>query len=124
VVSSLVIFSKDVGRLATFYEAILEVRPKAESSGDIRLVGEGEEVLIHTIPKAFSRHIEISSPPKAREGFPIKPVFNVDSLEEVLEVVQANGGVVTDNRFTFDGLTRCDVLDPDGNVVQLRGWLA
>jgi hypothetical protein len=122
--SSLVIFSIDVGRLATFYEAILEVRPTVEPSGDIRLVGGGEEVLIHSIPQAIARNIEISSPPKARDGFPMKPVFNVDSLGEVLEVVEANGGVLTDNRFTFDGLTRHDVLDPDGNVVQLRGRMA
>jgi len=29
--------------------------------------------------------------------------------------------VVTAFQFTADGLTRHDVLDPDGNVIQLRG---
>lgn len=117
---SLVIFSVDAGRLATFYGAILGAAAVAESSGDVRLVAEGEEVLIHTVPEKIARNIEVTNPPVARVGSPIKPVFDVRSLESTLEVVRANGGVVTDFRFTLDGLTRHDVLDPDGNVIQLR----
>ena len=119
--SSLVIFTVNVGRLASFYEAVLDARPLVEASGDIRFVGGSGEVFIHSIPKKIARTIEISSPPKARDGFPIKPVFDVDSLESMLEMVRATGGVVTDFQFTLDGLTRRDVLDPDGNVIQLRG---
>jgi hypothetical protein len=29
--------------------------------------------------------------------------------------------VATGKMFSLDGLTRHDVLDPDGNVIQLRG---
>jgi hypothetical protein len=32
--------------------------------------------------------------------------------------------VVTDFHFVLDGLARHDVLDPDGNVIQLRGRVA
>jgi hypothetical protein len=30
------------------------------------------------------------------------------------------GGIVTGRSFTLDGLTRQDIADPEGNVVQLR----
>jgi len=121
---SLVILSVDVGRLATFYQAVLTAAAVAEPSGDVRLSGERDEVLIHTVPAMVARNIVVSSPPAAREGSPIKPVFDVSSLDSVLDVVRANGGVVTDFHFVLDGLARHDVLDPDGNVIQLRGRVA
>jgi hypothetical protein len=42
--SSLVIFTVNVGRLASFYEAVLDARPLVEASGDIRFVGGSGEV--------------------------------------------------------------------------------
>jgi len=119
--SALVIFTVDVRRLAAFYEAVLEVRPTLEPSGDIRLRAEREEILIHTIPAKIAKGIEIRTPPQPRDGAAIKPAFDVESLEVSLDAVTANHGVVTGRSFTLDGLTRHDVLDPDGNVIQLRG---
>jgi predicted enzyme related to lactoylglutathione lyase len=50
----------------------------------------------------------------------MKPVFDVKSLSKAEEQVTLRGGVVTKVTFTIDGLTRRDVLDPEGNVIQLR----
>jgi predicted enzyme related to lactoylglutathione lyase len=117
---SLVIFSVDVRRLADFYEAVLGVTPINDGSDDIRLRNEQEEVLVHSVPAAVAKTISIKSPPEARDSSSIKPVFDVDSLQAALESVELNGGVDTGRTFTMDGLTRHDVLDPDGNVIQLR----
>jgi predicted enzyme related to lactoylglutathione lyase len=122
--SSLVVFSKNVRRLAVFYETVLGAEPLDESSGDIRLKNEQDEVLIHSIPKNIAKGIEITSPPAPRENSPLKPVFDVVSLERALGSVEAAGGVVTGRGFSLDGLTRRDVLDPDGNVIQLRCRIA
>jgi predicted enzyme related to lactoylglutathione lyase len=119
--SSLVVFSVNVRRLAAFYEAVLEVNPHHEPSGDIRLIGHREEVLVHSIPATIAKTIEVRTPPEPREGSALKPVFDVESLEAAVEQVSAKGGVVTARTFTLNGLTRRDVIDPDGNVIQLRG---
>jgi catechol 2,3-dioxygenase-like lactoylglutathione lyase family enzyme len=118
--SSLVVFSINVRRLAAFYETVLGARPIDESTGDVRLINERDEVLIHSIPKKISKDIKITSPPAPRENSALKPVFDVVSLERALESVEATGGVVTSRGFSFDGMTRRDVLDPDGNIIQLR----
>jgi predicted enzyme related to lactoylglutathione lyase len=118
--SSLVVFSINVRRLAVFYETVLGVERLDESSGDIRLINERDEVLIHSIPEKIAKDIEITSPPAPRENSPLKPVFDVVSLERALGSVEATGGVITGRGFSLDGLTRRDVLDPDGNVIQLR----
>jgi predicted enzyme related to lactoylglutathione lyase len=117
---SLVIFSVEVRRLADFYEAVLGVTPTNDGSDDIRLRSDREEVLVHSVPARVARRISIKSPPEARDSSPIKPVFDVDSLQAALQAVERNGGVATGRTFSMDGLTRHDVLDPDGNVIQLR----
>jgi len=118
--SSLVIFSINVRRLAAFYETVLGAEPLEESSGDIRLINERDEVLIHSIPEKFSKDVAITSPPEPRDRSPLKPVFDVASLDRSLSGVEATGGVVTSRGFSLGGLTRRDVVDPDGNVIQLR----
>lgn len=117
---SLVVFTVNVLRLADFYESVLGATRSNEDSGDIRLRNDREEVLIHSVPASIATSISIQSPPKPRNGSPIKPVFDVDSLDNALMAVETNGGVVTGRTFSIDGLRRHDVLDPDGNVIQIR----
>jgi predicted enzyme related to lactoylglutathione lyase len=117
---ALVIFSVNVRRAAAFYEAVLGALSVVELSGDIRLVNDQDEVLIHSLPETIAATIQISTPPAARDGTPIKPVFDVESLDVALEGVSNKGGVVTGRSFSDGGLERHDVLDPDGNVIQLR----
>ncbi len=118
--SALVIFSVDVPRLAAFYERVLGLRPVIEEAGDIRLRNSREELLIHSIPARRAKAIEIRIPPEPRENSAIKPAFDIESLDDSLAAVVANGGVVTGRSFVIEGLSRHDVLDPDGNVIQLR----
>jgi predicted enzyme related to lactoylglutathione lyase len=118
--SALVIFSVDVRRSASFYELVLDASATTESSGDIRLTTGSDEVLIHSIPKKVAAGISISTPPAPRENSALKPVFEVQSLSRTLQRVEENGGVVTSFTFRLGGITRHDILDPDGNIIQLR----
>ena len=60
------------------------------------------------------------TPPEPREASAIKPVFDVESLEPALEAVVVKGGVDTGRAFSNDDSILHDVVDPDGNVIQLR----
>jgi hypothetical protein len=103
--SSLVVFSINDRRLAAFYETVLGAEPLVELSGDIRLITEQDEVVIHSIPKRIAKEIKITSPPTPRENSPLKPVFDVASFERALGDVEATGGIVTGRGFSLDGLT-------------------
>jgi predicted enzyme related to lactoylglutathione lyase len=118
--SSLVVFSPYVGRLVVFYETVLGATPLNERSGDIRLLDGRDEVLVHSIPQQVARSIEVTSPPAPRENSPLKPVLDVDSFAVALASVESTGGVVTSQAFSLHGLTRHNILDSDGNVIQLR----
>jgi len=120
---TLVIFAVKVKALASFYEAVLGLSPTPkpdDNKKDIRLGGKGIELLIHSIPPRIAKTIVIKSPPAPRDIAAMKPVFDVKSLSKAEEQVTLRGGVVTKVTFTLDGLTRRDVLDPEGNVIQLR----
>ena len=117
------IFAVNVKALASFYEAVLGLAASpmpGDSRKDIRLGGHNSELLIHSIPERISKTIVIESPPLAREETAMKPVFDVKSIDEALKQVPLLGGIVTERSFTLDGVTRHDVVDPEGNVVQLR----
>ena len=121
---SLVVFSPDVQRLAAFYAAVLDAEALQETSGDIQVVNDREEVLVHSMSAERSTNIEITRPPDPRGSESIKPMFDVVSLEGALDAVRATGGLITDRTFRPQGLLRHDVLDPDGNVVQLRSLIS
>jgi hypothetical protein len=121
--SSLVIFALNVKTLGNFYKGVLSISPTprpGDSKKDIRLGKNGEELLIHSIPNRIAKSIVIQSPPVPRDNMAMKPVFDVESLSIALERVTQMGGIVTEQTFTLDGLTRRDIVDPEGNVVQLR----
>jgi predicted enzyme related to lactoylglutathione lyase len=120
---ALVIFAVNVKALASFYEAVLGLSPAPQAGDtkkDIRLGGKGVELLIHSIPPRIAKTIVIKSPPVPRDIAAMKPVFDVKSLSKAEEQVALRGGVVTKVTFTLNGITRRDVLDPEGNVIQLR----
>ena len=121
--SSLVIFALNVKILSDFYKDVLSLSPTprpGDSKKDIRLGNDAEELLIHSIPNRIAKSIVIQSPPVPRDNSAMKPVFDVESLSLALERVTLSGGIVTERTFTLDGLTRHDIVDPEGNVVQLR----
>ncbi len=120
---NLVIFSVNVKKLANFYQAVIGVYPRprpGDNDKDLRLGKTGEEILIHSIPIRIAKAISVESPPIPRDDCAMKPIFDVESLAESLAQVESNGGVVTDTTFTLDGLIRRDIIDPEGNVIQLR----
>jgi hypothetical protein len=121
--TSLVIFAVNVKMLANFYGKVLGMDPiprPGDSTKDIRLGNDGEELLIHSIPARIAKSVVIESPPVPREVAAMKPIFDVKSLASAVEHVSLLGGIITDRTFTLDGLTRRDIVDPEGNVVQLR----
>ncbi|HEY1124508.1 MAG TPA: hypothetical protein VGE65_02655, partial [Sphingobium sp.] len=107
--SGAVIFAKDVGAVARFYESVVPMRILAEEDGAVRLENDTIQLVVHALPKAVATQIEISVPPKLREQSAIKPVFAVDSLERVRGLVSALGGGMNpaSSAFIWAGFRAC-----------------
>lgn len=120
--SGAVIFAKDVGALARFYEGVVPMTVLAREDGAVRLENEAIQLVIHALPKAVAKQIEISVPPRLRDQSAIKPVFAVDSLDRARDAAAQLGGGMNpaSSAFVWAGFRACDGHDPEGNQVQFR----
>jgi predicted enzyme related to lactoylglutathione lyase len=117
-----VVYAKDLGGVARFYEAVCGLPVTSESDEVVTLGSDTFEVAVVKIPEAIAVRIEITSPPVRREDTPVKVVFPVADLDAARIAAARFGGVVdpADHECSRGGWTRCDGHDPEGNVLQVR----
>ncbi len=118
----LVVFAKDKQRVSVFYQQALGLALlESEASHDL-LRGNGQEVVVHTIPPQVAAGIQIATPPAPRQETPFKPTFVVASLADVRRAAQATGGHLKPEAaaWRFRGHVVLDGWDPEGNIVQFK----
>jgi len=120
-VSRIILFAKDMEKMSTFYEVIIGLR-RVETPDDsddfVVLDAGGVRLCLHRIPEQYARDIEISSPPVAREGTPLKICFHSSNVRHARGVLESRGAMLGPVR-EFGSLHLCDGTDPEGNVFQL-----
>ena len=124
--SGLVIFAKDLQRVANFYMKTLVLQVVEQDESYIVLHGEGIEIVVLQIRPEISAAITISDPPEVREGTPFKPAFFVDSFSDIREIIVEAGGTLQpmESAWQFQNTLVLDGTDPEGNVVQFRQLIA
>lgn len=118
------LYAKELASLAGFYQKVLQLNLNAEQSdleyGLMVLQNSDMELTLHQIPAMYAQEIEISVPPQAREETAIKFYCRVKDLAQSRELIEKSGGVVWSPIHQAKTYHYCDVLDPEGNVFQLR----
>jgi hypothetical protein len=109
----IVIFTARPDVLGAFSAAVLAPATIESVDNDV-LVRGGVEVYLHRAALDTEAH------PHVRSDAAMKPQFTVDDMERAKSAVVASGGILTDRAFTWNDVVHVDVVDPDGNVVQLR----
>lgn len=115
-----VVYVLDLPRLAAFYAAVLGLAQRHADDTHAVLQSPDFQLVLHAIPPAIARDIRIAVPPVAREDTPIKLFFTVDALARAQAQVRRLGGVADAPAWDGPGFHAADVLDPEGNVLQLR----
>ena len=120
--AGVIVYAKDIHRLARFYAAVADLEVMHEVGDHIVLESETVEVVIVAIPAAIASRIVIKTPPDKREATAFKIAFPVTSLAAAREAARANEGELypAGKEWSFQGLRVCDGVDPEGNVFQLR----
>ena len=118
----LVIFAKNKELVSSFYQQALGLKLEESDKTHDLLVGQGHEVVVHAISKAYANSIEIASPPVPRDETPMKPTFVVEDLEVVRSAAKATGGFLKHLKqaWKFRGFVVLDGWDPEGNIVQFK----
>ncbi len=116
-----VLYAKDLNDLTEFY-TVLGGEVVEASEGEFAVLSYGEtELTIVQAPERIASQIVIKKPPVARSETPLKPVFQVSSLEVSLNALTNCGGITPSGalQWTFRSNTIQDIVDPEGNVIQL-----
>jgi predicted enzyme related to lactoylglutathione lyase len=120
--ASSVIYVIDLPTVGAFYEQCFGL--VTVDNEDSYRVLESEAWLLTLVraPSRITATIEITDPPRRRTDAPVKLVFAVRSIAETRARAAELGGQVDplDTQWEFRGSLRCDAIDPEGNVIQLR----
>jgi predicted enzyme related to lactoylglutathione lyase len=119
---AVVVFAKDLARVARFYEGVAAMTFAHRDADHVVLDSERMQIVVHAIPRAIAEGIEIADPPARREDTPIKLCLPVASIARARAIAARLGGKLDapDREWQARGFRACDGHDPEGNVVQLR----
>jgi len=114
-----VLFAKNLDRVASFYSAVVGLVEAHRDADHILLESPGYQLVVHRIPGGGSMAGD-GTARRATAAF--KPVFFVPSISRLRGVAETHGGVMepVDREWSFNGITVCDGIDPEGNVIQFR----
>ena len=115
------VFVKNLEALADFYCHIGSMTVET-TEGDFMVLTSSEwKLILVQIPDEIAASFEIAVPPVAREEHPVKLSFTVEDLQATRTEVTRRGGVDVQERAPWEwrGTLHLDVLDPEGNVLQL-----
>ena len=115
--NGVMLYVKDLPRMAAFYEDALNLKPNATTTTDAWMEFSFGTIkfALHAIPAQYANEIEISSPPQAREDSPTKLLFEVADVDLESKRLESLGAVVLRRPWRT-----CDVLDPEGNIFQIQ----
>jgi catechol 2,3-dioxygenase-like lactoylglutathione lyase family enzyme len=117
-----VLFANNLDRVAAFYSVVLDLTETGRADDHILLESPGFQLVVHQVTDGASPADDITVPPARRATAAFKPVFFVPSISRLRGVAETHGGSMepADREWSFNGVTVCDGLDPEGNVIQFR----
>ncbi|MEM9795297.1 MAG: hypothetical protein AAF919_02340 [Pseudomonadota bacterium] len=117
-----VLYAKSLKKLRQFYLAI-GGRQTDDSDDEYVAIAtaSGAELIILQVPEEIAQQIVIETPPAIRGATPLKPIIEVSSIDDALKAVAQFDGrpVPGAQRWTFRDYAVQDIVDPEGNVIQL-----
>lgn len=114
------VYAADLSRVATFYERVLDMRRVQAREDIVILASPDMQLIVHAIPPEFAVDITIEAPPVRRADAAYKFFATVPRLDAAAEAAAGAGGRMFDERWQGRGFVACNVMDPEGNVFQLR----
>lgn len=117
-----VLFAENVEQVAAFYSGVLGLNQADRDSDHILLESPGFQLVVHRLVGEGQAASDSRPAPVRRATAAFKPVFFVPSIARLRDAATTHGGVIesSEHEWSFNGVTVCDGLDPEGNVVQFR----
>ena len=118
--SGLLVYAKDLARVALFYEAVLGLRRVHETPELVVLDADGFQLLVHAIPADVAATVAVTDPPTPRDRAALKFFFTVPGIATAKEQAQRLGGFVLEHQYQGQGFRVNNAVDPEGNIFHVR----
>jgi predicted enzyme related to lactoylglutathione lyase len=121
--SAATIYVTDLDTMSVFYQQCFGLIEVARATGDYCILESDAWTLALVRASGIeASSIKINDPPRRRTDTPIKLGFAVVDIDACRSAVRRLGGLAeaAEQDWQFRGVLHGDVVDPEGNVVQLR----
>ena len=110
------LFVKDLPRMASFYGELLGVKPVATTQSETWVEFETRcaTIALHVIPASIASTIEVRTPPEPRDDTPIKLMFEVADLKTECQRLEVLGATLIRRPWAA-----VDAIDPEENIIQI-----
>jgi catechol 2,3-dioxygenase-like lactoylglutathione lyase family enzyme len=118
--SKIVLWVSDMDAQAAFYSRLLGLEQVIREPGFAELSSETNSVLLHELPEKYRGTVPLTAQLTAQQEVVIKPVFVVTDIAAARKSINDTFGTVQGSEKTYGVFTYLDVVDPEGNVIQLE----
>ncbi len=118
--SKVVLWISDLEAQINFYSNLLGLTVGMRDEGFVDLSNAANSVLLHELPVEYRAPVPLIEQLPAQDEVAIKPVFLVDDLESARARVKDSLATFPRDEVTHGTAKYLDVVDPEGNVIQLE----
>jgi predicted enzyme related to lactoylglutathione lyase len=118
--SKIVLWVSDLSAMASFYAALFNVDEPTIGDGFGEVTDGTNSVLLHALPEQYAAQVPLTGQLPVQDEAAIKPVFTVLSIDQAVARIAHTFGTASATSSTYGNFTYRDVIDPEGNVIQLQ----
>ena len=118
--SKIVLWVSDLAAQSDFYSKLLGAKVISSTDAFVELTDHTNTVLLHLLPAVYRTATPLEAGLPAQVEVAIKPVFSVASIAEARSAVAEKFARFGDSVATYGDYSYLDVIDPEGNVIQLQ----
>jgi catechol 2,3-dioxygenase-like lactoylglutathione lyase family enzyme len=118
--SKVVLWVSDLKAQIDFYSKLFDVKRGFIGDDFAEVSCESNSVLLHTLPEEYRAETPLAAQLRHQTEVAIKPVFTVSNLAAAQNRVADTFATFSPGTIDFGPFVYQDVVDPEGNVIQLQ----
>ncbi len=115
-----VLWASDLAAQINFYSLLFDVAPGFVGDGFAEVSSELNSVLLHVLPEEYRAVTPLTAQLTHQTEVAIKPVFTVNDLATAEKRIAGTLGTFSAGTISYGNFIYQDVVDPEGNVIQLQ----
>ncbi|MDE2386607.1 MAG: hypothetical protein KGL77_02790 [Actinomycetales bacterium] len=118
--SKIVLWVSDLDAQVDFYSRLFDVAHAYSDAGFAEVTDGTNSVLLHQLPAEYAAATPLTAQLSAQDEVAIKPVFTIANIEDAHVRTADSFATFADKTAVYGDFTYRDVVDPEGNVIQLQ----